>query len=272
MLSIKSNIMSVNASRHLGINYDCLAKSIERLSSGVRINSSKDDAAGLAVRELMKADIAVLNQSVRNALDGISMLQTMEGAMGTIDEALIRMKQLAEQAVTGSYSISQRALMNNEFAEMASEIDRIAGATSYNGNTLLNSATASIAIRFGVNTTDVVTVAGCDMTISALNLNNASIDTILNAQSAVATLTSAITTKDTARAMFGYKMKHLDRAISIMNNYAENLMSAESRISDIDVATEMAKMTKTRVLAQAGISMLAQAYTVPQMALTLLKQ
>lgn len=271
MLSIKSNIIAVNAFRHLGINYGSLAKSIERLSSGVRINSAKDDAAGLAVRELMRADIAVLHQSIRNALDGISMLQTMEGAMGTIDEALIRMRQLAEQAVTGSYSVSQRALMNNEFAEMGSEINRIAGATTYNYNTLLNSATASISIRFGVNPTDVVTVTGCDMTSSALGLKTASIDTILNAQSALAIVTTAIITKDTARAMFGYKMRHLDRAISVMNNYAENLMAAESRISDVDVATEMAKLTKTKVLTQAGVSMLAQAYTVPQMALNLLR-
>ena len=108
MLAIKNNIMAANAARHLGQSYDSLATSVERLSSGLRINSAKDDAAGLAVRELMRADIAVLQQGARNALDGISMLQTMEGAMGTIDEALVRMKQLAEQAATGSYSSAQR--------------------------------------------------------------------------------------------------------------------------------------------------------------------
>ena len=271
MLAVKNNIMSLNASRHLAISYDALAKSVEKLASGLRINSSKDDAAGLAVRELMRADIAVLQQGARNAQDGISMLQTMEGAMGTIDEALVRMKQLAEQAVTGSYSTAQRAIMNNEFSEMASEINRIAGATEFNGNTLLNSATASITIQFGANTTDTVSVTGCDMTSSALGLSNVSIDTVSNAQSALGVVTTAITTKDTARALFGYKMNHLESTISVINNQAENLMAAESRISDIDVATEMADMTKTKVLAQAGISMLAQAYTVPQMALSLLR-
>jgi flagellin len=199
------------------------------------------------------------------------MLQTMEGAMGTIDEALIRMKQLAEQAVTGSYSSAQRAIMNNEFSEMASEINRIAGATEFNGNTLLNSATASISIRFGTNATDVVSVTGCDMTSSALGLSSVSIDSVTNAQSALGTITTAITTKDTARAMFGYKMNHLERTISVINNQTENMMASESRISDIDVATEMAAMTKTKVLTQAGVSMLAQAYTVPQMALRLLR-
>ena len=122
MLAIKNNLMAVNAARHLGSSYDALSRSVERLSSGLRINSAKDDAAGLAVRELMRADIAVIHQGARNALDGISMLQTMEGAMATIDDALVRMQQLAEQAATGSYSSAQRTIMENEFAEMRQEI------------------------------------------------------------------------------------------------------------------------------------------------------
>jgi flagellin len=271
MLAIKNNIMAANAARHLGMSYDALAQSVERLSSGLRINSAKDDAAGLAVRELMRADIAVLQQGARNAMDGISMLQTFEGAMGTMDEALVRMKQLAEQAATGSYSSAQREIMDNEFDEMAAEIDRIAGATAFNGNTLLNSASASISIQFGANTTDKVDITGCDMTSSALGLTAASITTTANAQSALSTISTAITSKDTARAAFGYKMNRLESTISVINNQAENLMAAESRISDVDVATEMATMTRTQVLAQAGVAMLGQANTVPQMALSLLR-
>lgn len=263
--------MAANAARHLGMSYDALAKSVERLSSGQRINSAKDDAAGLAVRELMRADIAVLQQGSRNALDGISMLQTFEGAMGTMDEALVRMKQLAEQAATGSYSSAQRAIMDNEFDEMAAEINRIAGATEFNGNALLNSATATVSIQFGANTTDKVDITGADMTSSALGLTAASITTASAAQSALATIATAITTKDTARAAFGYKMNRLESTISVINNQAENLMAAESRISDVDVATEMATMTRTQVLAQAGVAMLGQANTVPQMALSLLR-
>ncbi|MBN2589259.1 MAG: hypothetical protein JXA96_05330 [Sedimentisphaerales bacterium] len=271
MLAIKNNIMAANAARHLGSSYDKLAQSVERLSSGLRINGAKDDAAGMAVRELMRADIAVLQQGARNAMDGISMLQTFEGAMGTIDEALVRMKQLAEQAATGSYSGEQRTIMNNEFAEMAEEIKRIANATTFNGNELLNNSAASIAIQFGAADTDVVNVDGCDVTSSALGLSTASIGTVQAAQSALGTVAAAITTKDTARAAFGYKMNRLESTISVINNQTENLMAAESRISDVDVATEMAAMTRTQVLAQAGVSMLAQANTVPQMALSLLR-
>jgi len=271
MLAIKNNIMAENAARHLGTSYDALAKSVERLASGLRINSAKDDAAGLAVRELMRADIAVLQQGSRNALDGISMVQTMEGAMGTIDDALIRMKQLAEQAATGSYSSGQRAIMDSEFDEMAEEINRIAGATAFNDNYLLNSAGATVSIQFGDATSDKIDIDGCDMTSSALGLTTASIDTAANAQTSLATLATAINDKDAARAAFGYKMNRLESTISVVNNQVENLMIAESRISDVDVATEMAAMTRNQVLAQAGVSMLAQANMMPQMALTLLR-
>ena len=262
--------MSANAARHLSASYDNLAQSVERLSSGLRINSAKDDAAGLAVRELMRADIAVLQQGSRNALDGISMLQTFEGAMGSIDDALVRLKQLAEQAATGSYSSAQRTIMNNEFDEMAAEINRIAGAVEFNGNALLNSATATISIQFGAATTDKIDITGRDMTSSALGLNAASISTAASARDALATVGTAITTKDAARAAFGYKMNRLESTISVINNQTENLLSAESRISDVDVATEMATMTRNQVLAQAGVAMLSQANSMPQLALNLL--
>jgi flagellin len=271
MLAIKNNLMSANAARHLGQSYDNLAKSVERLSSGLRINSAKDDAAGLAVRELMRADIAVLQQGARNALDGISMLQTFEGAMGTIDEVLVRLKQLAEQAATGSYSTAQRVIMDSEFDELALEINRIAGGTAFNGNALLNSASATIAIQFGAGTSDKIDVTGSNLTSSALSLTTASISTVASANAALSTLSTAITSKDTARAKFGYKMNRLESTISVINNQVENLIAAESRVSDVDVATEMGTMTRTQVLAQAGVAMLAQANAMPQMALTLLR-
>ena len=271
MLAIKNNLMAENAARHLGRSYDALAISVERLSSGLRINTAKDDAAGLAVRELMRADIAVLQQGARNALDGISMVQTMEGAMATMDEALIRMKQLAMQASTGSYSDAQRTIMNDEFSEMSDEIDRIAGSVTFNGNVLLNSAGASIDIQVGTATDDKITISGVDVTSSALGVGSATIATVAGAQSALAVLDSAINAKDTARATFGYKMNRLENTISVINNQAENMMAAESRISDVDVATEMTAMTRNQVLAQAGVAMLAQANLMPQMALTLLR-
>jgi len=269
MLAIKNNIMAANAARQLGVNYDALAKSVERLSSGLRINTARDDAAGLAVRETMRADISVLQQGARNAQDGISMLQTMEGALQTIDDALVRMKQLAEQAATGTYSSGQRTIMNSEFAEMANEIDRIATSTDFIGIKMLDNS-AIVSIHFG-DINDKIDVEGSKMTKAGLNIDSLSITTAASAKAALTTMDSAISTKDEARAKFGYKMNRLESTVQVLNIQAENLMAAESRISDVDVATEMAELTRGQVLAQAGVAMLAQANAVPQMALTLLR-
>jgi flagellin len=270
MLAIKNNIMAANAARHLGMSYDALAKSVERLSSGLRINSAKDDAAGLATRELMRADIAVLQQGSRNALDGISLVQVAEGGMQTINDLLVRMKQLAEQAGTGTYSSAQRAIMGSEFDELSSEIERIAGSAKFNGTSLLNSASGSVSVMFG-SSTDKITINTADMTKSGLSIDALNIDSELSAQAALTSLDSAIETANSARATFGAKMNRLENTIGVINIQVENLQASESRISDVDVATEMASMTRTQVLAQAGVAMLAQANTVPQMALTLLR-
>lgn len=442
MLAIKNNMMAANAARYLGRSYDALAKSVERLSSGLRINSAKDDAAGMAVRELMRADVAVLEQGARNTQDGISLLQTMEGAMATIDNALVRMKQLAEQASTGSYSDAQRIIMNNEFSEMAAEIERIANSTQFNNIKMLNNTT-NVTIRFGTATDDAITTAGVDMTKAGLGITTGSagvevwsgtsaasgdtepwvtaagtrvitivftdttptpdvnedqvqitlsatgsadgdggyslneiadlinaqsqnlgndaagvsknyamaevvagdgnhgrlanqyylkltsrlttadivdiavdngagaltggwaaltatatdlqevIDddahvvtagtmgyeagtglnllTVTAAQAALTAVGTAIGTKDTGRAAFGYKINRLESTGEVLGIQMENLQTAESRISDVDVATEMATLTRNQVLAQAGTAMLAQANSIPQMALTLLR-
>jgi flagellin len=251
MLAIKNNLMAANAARYLGRSYDALATSVERLSSGLRINTASDDAAGMAVRELMRADIAVMQQGSRNALDGISMLQTTEGAMQTIDDILTRMKQLAEQAATGLYSDTQRGIMDNEFDELASEIERIAGSVNFNGIKMLDNS-ATVSIHFG-GATDKIDVTGSVMTKSGLGIDAADISTATSAQAALT------------------KMNRLQNTVDLLSVQAENLMGAESRISDVDVATEMAALTRNQVLAQAGTAMLAQANTIPQMALTLLR-
>lgn len=271
MLVIKNNVMADNAARHLGTSYDSLAKSIERLSSGLRINSAKDDAAGLAVRELMRADIAVIQQGSRNALDAISMLQTMEGAMATIDNALVRMKELAEQAATGTYSEQQRNIMNNEFQQMIEEINRIATTANFNSINMLDSASGTNRIHFGVGT--YIDVNSVDVQTSAL-IDSATVtiagDDGTNAGTALDLVTTAIERKDSARASLGYMMNRLESTTEVLNIQSENLMASESRISDVDVATEMASLTRNQVLAQAGVSMLAQANMMPQMALNLL--
>ena len=278
MLAIKNNLMAENAARQLGLSYDALAQSIERLSSGLRINSAKDDAAGLAVRELMRADLAVIRQGSRNAQDGISMLQTMEGAMGSIDEALIRMKELAEQAATGSYSTQQRNIMNNEYGQMIEEIDRVANRTEFNTITMLNSASGSSTIHFGIDSNgsaSSIAVSTVDVQAAALGINSGSanhrIATAADAQTALTVVNDAIKAKDSARASFGYMMNRMESVDALLGVQAENLLAAESRVSDVDVATEMSTMTRNQVLTQAGVSMLAQANTLPQMALTLLR-
>jgi flagellin len=269
MLAIKSNMMAENAARYLGESYDALASSVERLSSGSRINSASDDAAGMAVSEEMRSDIAVLDQGERNAEDGVSMLQTMEGACGTIDDLLIRMQELAEQASTGSYSSAQRQIMDDEFQEMADEIDRIAGATNFNGINMLNNS-AAVSIHFG-GSTDEITVAGSDLTASGLGIDGLTVTSDASAATALGTLDSAINLKETARAKFGYSINRLESTGEVLAIESENLQTAESRIADVDVADEMATFTANQVLAQAGTSMLSQANTIPQMALTLLR-
>lgn len=276
MLAIKNNLMAERAARHMGLNYEALSTSIERLSSGLRINGAKDDAAGLAVRELMRADIAVIKQGARNAQDGISMLQTMEGAMATIDDALVRMKELSEQAATGSYSQQQRNIMNNEFVQMAEEITRVANKTEFNTTTMLNSATGTNSIHFGIDSAGLassLTVNSVDVTASTLGVDSsaANLTTTGSAQDALVLVNTAIKTKDSARASFGYMMNRISSTAAVLNISAENLKTAESRISDVDVAEEMATMTRNQVLAQASVAMLGQANTMPQMALTLLR-
>ena len=196
-------------------------------------------------------------------------------AMAVIDDALVRMKGLAEQAATGSYSAQQRRIMDNEFQEMATEIDRIANRTEFNETAMLASATGTQNIHFGVDsggTASEVTINSVDITAATLGITSAiDISSATNAATALTTLTTAIERKDSARASFGYKMNRLEMSNNVLNITAENMMAAESRVSDVDVATEMSNLTRNQVLAQAGVAMLAQANTMPQMALTLLR-
>ena len=274
MLAIKNNIIADNAQRLLGVNYDALGKSVQRLSSGLRINSAADDAAGLAVRELLRADVRVLRQAARNAQDAISMIQTGEQALQVVDNLLIRMKELAEQAATGSYTTTQRSTMNDEFGRMRDEITRIATSTTFNGVQMLNSASGSLSIHIGtgnVANVDKVDVTLANTTATGLGVNALDISTQIAAAGALVTLGTAIQTKDDARATFGAMINRFEATVNVINVQAENLATAESRISDVDVASEMSILTRNQVMAQAGIAMLAQANALPSLALTLLR-
>ncbi len=273
-LVINHNLMALTAFNNLTRSYNALSKSVNRLSSGLRISGAADDAAGLAVRELMRSDVAVLNQGIRNANDAISMLQTMDGAASVIDEKLIRMKELAEQASTGTYTSTQRTIMNNEFQEMMNEIERIAQATDFNGVKMLNSS-ADVTIHFGTGASsaeDYYDITSQNMTkgSSGLNISGLSISSQASAQSALGRIDTAIVSKDTARAHFGAMINRLTNTVSNLTIQAENIQAAESQISDVDVAKEMTSFVNNQIKAQAAVAMLAQANMVPQMALTLL--
>ena len=250
-LVIKHNLMAQSALRNLSATYRTLGESINALSSGLRINSADDDAAGLAVRERMRSDIASLGQGVRNANDAISMLQTYDGAAQVIDEKLIRLKELALQSATGTYSDAQRTIMDNEFTQMRSEITRIANATQFNGTYGLN-ASGSVTIHFGPGNSaseDYYSVNQQDLTASGLSIDSLSITTQASAEAALTTITTAITTKDTARAHFGAMINRLENTVSSLEIQQENLQAAESQISDVDVAKEMAQLTRNMVTA-----------------------
>lgn len=282
-LVINNNTFANSAARHLNDAYQALGSSTEKMSSGLRINSAADDAAGLAVRELMRSDVSTLNQGVRNANDGISMIQTADGALGVVDEKLIRMKELAEQAATGTYTSDQRALIDQEYQAMASEITRIASATDFNGIYLLNgnlSGDGAMTIHFGTGNDSAedkynVEIGNC--TASALGIGNQSaldagytVSTQEQAQAALGALDAAIVSKDKIRANLGATENRLEATISNLEIQSENLAAAESQISDVDVATEMTNYSKQQIITQSAVSMLAQANSLPQMALSLI--
>ncbi len=271
-LNINHNLMANTVLMNLGTTYTQLAESINKLSSGLRINSADDDAAGLAVRELMRAEIAALGQGVRNANDGISMLQTFDGAAQTIDEMLIRSKELAEQAATGTYSDTQRTMMQGEFAALRSEITRIANSTDFNGIQGLNSS-GTVVIHFGSGASsaeDYYSVSQYNLTSSTLGLDALNVASQASARAALTGINTAIGTKDAARAHFGAMMNRLGNTIANIEIQKENLQAAEAQISDVDVAAEMTRLTRNQVLAQAGVSMLVQANSMPMLALKLL--
>ncbi|MCC8194807.1 MAG: flagellin [Deltaproteobacteria bacterium] len=294
-LTINSNLMAVNAARNLGNSYNRLSSSVRKLSSGLRVGTAADDAAGLAIRELMRAEVASLNQGVRNANDAISMIQTADGALGVIDEKLIRMKELAEQAATGTYNSDQRLMIESEYQAMASEITRIASATDFNGVYLLNgnlssdthsgsglTSTGKMKVHFGTandSAEDYYYITIGNSTASALGVGNQAatsmdaytVSTQERAQKALVGLTKAIISKDKIRASLGAMQNRLENTISNLQIQAENMQSAESRISDVDVATEMTEFVRNQVLTQAAVAMLSQANSLPRMALSLMQ-
>jgi flagellin len=278
MLAIKNNLMAENAARQLGKSYDALAKSVERLSSGLRINSAKDDAAGLYVAERMSSDIRGINQAVRNAGDGISLGQTAEGALGQITNNLQRIREIAVQSANGTLSDDDRGGLQAEVDQLTQEISRIVDTTEFNGTALLN-ATGSLTFQVGqdgatnqtvsVSTADLTSIDGYDADLA--NLKTVDVSTQGAASAAIANMDTSIKTVSTTRATFGAVQNRFEAVISNLQNYAENLTAARGRIMDADFAAETANLTRSQILQQAGVAMLAQANQVPQTALSLLR-
>jgi len=255
-LTINHNMMAATASRNLSASYSALSTSTNRLSSGLRINTAADDAAGLAVREIMRAEVSSLNQGVRNANDAISMIQTADGALGVIDEKLIRMKELAMQASTGTYSSDQRLIIDSEYQAMASEITRIASSTDFNGIHLLNGnlssathngagmdSTGKLKVHFGTGNDsaedyyyvqiNTATASALGVGMGATGANGKSISTQELAQKALDSLNKAIVSKDKIRAALGALQNRLENTITNLSIQSENTSAAESQISDV---------------------------------------
>ena len=273
-LTVNTNVGSLNAQRNLANSQGALAKSMQRLSSGLRINSAKDDAAGLAISDRMTSQIRGLNQAVRNANDGISLAQTAEGALSETTNILQRMRELAVQSANGTNTTADRSSLNAEFSQLQSEIDRIATKTSFNGQVILDGSFSgtgngmSFQIGADANQTISVTIGGATQAI--LGVDKLSVASSSGAQTAIDAIDTAISSVDTTRGSLGAAQNRFESTISNLSNISENLSAARSRILDADIAAETSAMTKSNILQQAGVSILAQANQVPQLALSLL--
>lgn len=277
MIGVQTNYHSLVAQRNLSRTSSEMGENIQKLSSGFRINSAKDDAAGLAVSEEMKADIRSLRQAGRNANDATSMVQVAEGALGEIHNILGRMRELAVQANSDSINDTQRGHIDTEFQALTAEITDISSDSTYNGISLLDGS-LSATFQVGVETTDTMTVALAQgFTAADLedasgtnNLGGVDLTTTANAATTIGVIDNSISMVSTSRAELGATLNRLDVKSENLAVSRENLEAANSRIRDVDVASEMASMTKNQILMQAGTSMLSQANSLPQTALSLL--
>jgi flagellin len=277
MLSINTNVTSINAQRSLGVTQMKLSENYGRLSSGNRINRASDDAAGLAISERFKSQIRSYAQAERNAMDAISLLQTAEGAMNEITGVLTRIRELAIQGANGTLGSIERGYLDQEKTALIAEIDRIAQVTEFNGQTLLNGGGLGVVFEFqvGIDGTinDRIAVSVSDMTTATLGgggLSAITLSTQTGSRAALTNLDLAIDAVSTARAALGVSQNRMVVTIANLGSTRENVVAANSRIRDVDVAEASADMTKYNILMQSGVSVLAQANQMPQYALKLL--
>jgi flagellin len=261
------------AQKNLGANQKQLAGSFQKLSSGFRVNSAADDAAGLAVSESMKSQIRSYTVAERNAGDAISMAQTAEGSLGEVHDILGRMRELATQSSNGSLTDTDRGYLNTEFSSLQSEITRIQGSAKFNGVSLVNATVATVKFQVGLNnvSSDQIDVDFGGVALTTVSGNaTASVSKASSALKALASIDTAIGSVSSYRSKFGSAMNRLDVATSSIQTMRLNISAANSRIRDVDVATETSNLSKNQVLTQAGASILAQTNQLPQMAFGLL--
>ena len=273
-LIINNNIESINAQRNLGLNSAKLQGSIARLSSGLRITKASDDAAGLGISETLRAQIRSINQAVRNSNDGISLLQVADGGAANIGNLLSRLRELASQSASGILGSNERSFLDQEFVALRSEIDRISTVTEFNGTKLLSGSgnqSLSIQIGFRSSANDTLSLSLNDLDTAALNLTSTNVSTSQSALTALSNIDSAISAVASARANIGSLQNRIDAAVSNLEVASENITAAESRIRDADVAFETSQFVRNQILVSAGVSILAQANTLPQQALSLLQ-
>jgi flagellin len=265
-MSINTNAVSLNAQRNLSTSASSLATSMQRLSSGLRVNSAKDDAAGLAIADRMNAQIRGINVAVRNANDGISLAQTAEGALATVTDALQRMRELSVQAQNGSNGTGDRANLDTEYQQLSAEITRIATQTKFNGRDILNGAAGGQTFQVGANNGDTLTITTTAVTTVAGDLTTAG-----NASTALAAIDAKLDVITTNRATYGAAMSRMSFAISNLQISSENQTAARGRIMDADYALETANLSRAQILQQAGSAMVAQANQLPNQVMALLR-
>lgn len=276
-LAINTNGNSLNAQRNLMKTGRAVNQSIERLSSGLKINSASDDAAGIAVAEGLKAQVGGFQQASENANDAVALLATAEGAYNAVSDIMVRMRELAVQASTDTLTNKERAYINTEYQDLSSEISRIADVTEYNGIKLMDGTAGAgsdgaLVFQVGTRSTgnDRIEITLKNQDNEQLNLNTTAVDNLANAQAAITAIDTAIDQLATDRATLGSTSNELTLAVDNLANTIENLSAARSQIEDADVAAESATFTKNQVLMQAGVSMLSQANGIPQMGLRLI--
>jgi len=273
--TINTNAMSLNAQRNLTTSQSSMATSMQRLSSGLRVNSAKDDAAGLAIAERMQSQVRGMSVAMRNANDAISLAQTAEGALGKVNESLQRMRELAVQSANATNSTADRTNLQAEYAELSAEINRVIGNTTFNNTVQLLNNSASLTFQVGANnlSNDQVNIDTVDLTGGSIaTVTGADISTSQgSAQQAITDLDTAIDAVTTARSNFGASQNRFESIISSLQVASENQSAARGRIMDTDYAVETANFTRTQILQQAGNAMLAQANSAPQQVLALLR-